>query len=605
MTRWRWIPLLLVACSAQDTDVGRASTEAGEPEPQPPPPGLPLNEPLQTASLLASQVPRPPAPALPDPEALPLGAAGSPPLTRLRVPLGPAMPTGPQQLQTIQRLVYPLRIPAGPWQGGEALAFSHLNGRAVVHVDGIPIASVLGGPAPVEVDLGGRLPPGPHELMVELAPEPAAGPLLLGGDRLSTPLLIDSPILLLRPRSHVVSVAGPLVGGLLQPMARVRDAPPGARVRFVATLDGELLAELGVAPVEDGSAILAPVPWRGGTWKVGDPTLIDLFAILEDGQGGVFDAMQILVGPREVRTTETGFEIGGESVRLVGWRIMPQVDVLDVLLLVDRSGVNTIEYHGGPLTAQQLTAFDELGLAVAATPRCEGTFQDIPAAQRLAIVEQHAAIIADQSQRSAWNMAGHPSLVLWVPESKTLSGLWVPLDQLDPENRPVVNVDLPPSVVSPGLLGRESELPKSWIIETAWEGPVGPIATAVEGFALGLELGARGGIVENSGEPERQAAWKPMLQEHGITPVAIVGRRSRSRVQVDPLPAGEIAWLDGPWLSADAAYGGPHERGEILAWYAGEAMLAAGAEVRAVRLEPRQWTLKGPIGPEPVLPAPP
>lgn len=528
---------------------------------------------------------------------LPTGIGqGGPPVTRLAIALGDAIPLGPNIGADTGTFRASVDVPAGPWTGGEALRLSGVYGRATVAVDGVVVATVEPGPGPNEIDLAGRLAPGVHEVQVDLTRADPPPPMVLGGDRRGTPLLVDGPTLLLRPAAYVDGLAVPLTqDNNVEPRARVHGAPDGAHVRFVATLDGVTIADLGDAPVVNGEARAAPVAWTLPQWKVGDPALFLVHALLQGADGALLDAYGARVGLRRVGLEPGGFSIGGASTRLVGWRSSPKTFAPEDFGPLVRTGANAVEFHGSPPTEQQLAIFDEIGVGVVLTPRCEGTFSTIPVTDRAGLVTANLPVIQDQTVRQTWSAAAHPSVVVWVSETRSLLALGNVIAELDPERRPVVGKDLP---LENAMIGGNAQDPRwdgAWVCETAWEGPVGPIEGAVAAFDKALAGGIRGGVLEHREEDEAEKTWAPVLAKRGVRPVELAGRRTQGDVLVTGAKPGTVVWLEGPWLPATGAVA-VTSTVDLQAWHAGPATVVAAGTRVPVQVPQRTWSLTGPVG---------
>ncbi len=522
-------------------------------------------------------------------------ADAAPPVTRLAIRLSGPGPVSSDPTEEAVHFHATVTVPGGFESGGDALVLSGVFGTATVSFDGATVAVVTGGPGPNEVDLADKVPAGRHDVDISLTRAGTPPPMILGGDRHTTPMLVDPPVLLLRPKAHVERFAVPLADGKVTPTAMVSNAPDGATVRFVAALDGELAADLGTAPVVNGVADAPAVPWTLPQWKLSAPALYEMFAILQNADGRVLDAYGARMAPRADVLTDTGFNIGGEDTRLVGWRSGPRPFTPPDFGALIRTGANAFEYHGSPASEHQLGVFDETGIAVVLTPRCEGTFSVVPVDQRAGIVDANIATINDQSMRSAWDMARHPSVVLWISESIGLTALADAIASTDPEHRPVVNKDLRMENVTLGKVTQPANYSGAFVGETAWEGPMGSVDVSVKAFGEALRGGVRGGMLEHWEDADREAAWAPLLKEQKIPPVTIAGRRGESRVMVSGAGPGLAVWVDAPWLPAEAVVATGQSAG-LNVWYKGKATIVAAGERKPVDLTPRVWSELGLTG---------
>lgn len=555
---------------------------------------------LSLCTLVAACTGSPPATDSPPrlvegPKLTPLDHGPPPPLTRIAIALGGPIPVDNNPGSDTVRFQATVDVPAGLPSGGEALVLSGVYGTATVSLNGVVVATVAPGPGPTEIDLSGKVPPGAHAVDISLRRVGAPPPMILGGDRRTTPMLVDPPVLLLRPAAHVTRFAVPLAGGMATPIAAVAGAPDGATVHFVATQDGKVVADLGAAPVIGGTASAPAVAWALPQWQMKAPALYNLFALLEAADGTLLDAYGTRMGPREIALSATGFDIGGVSSRLVGWRSGARPFTPADFGPLVRTGGNAFEFHGSPPTDHQLGVFDETGIAVVLTPRCEGTFSIVPEPERASIVELNLPLILDQSVRSAWDVARHPSVVLWVSESRTLTALGQAIADADPEHRPVVNKHLPMENVTLGRVTARASYVGAWVGETAWEGPVGAVDVTIEAFGEALREGVRGGILEHVENPAREVAWAPLLTEQKIPPIKVAGRRGNSRVVASGAVPGQVLWIEAPWLPAEAVLATVSEVG-MDAWYRGPATVVIGERRHPVELFPQVWSEAGLTG---------
>jgi hypothetical protein len=540
-------------------------------------------------------------------------AGAAPPVTRLAINLGGPVPVNADSRLEDVDFHATVNVPAGPWTGGEALRLSGVFGTATVSLDGKVIATVPPGPGSTEIDVAGLVPPGPHTIDIALTRANPPPPMVKAGDRRSTPLLVDGPQLLLRPKAHLQGLALPMDGAMVTPTARVNNAPEGATVRFVATLDGKVLAELGSGPVVDGMAKAPPVTWDLDTWQVGKPALYVIFGLLQTSAGGVLDAQGVRLGVHDVTLDDNGFVVGGASQKLIAWRASPHPFSLVEFDILTRTGANTFEFHGSPATDQQLGIFDETGIATLLTPRCEGTYQTVPQEERAGIVDANLPLIVDQSHRAAWDIVQHPTVVLWMSETTSLQALSKAIAEADPEGRPVVNVDLRMENLALGVEPRDLNFAGAFVGEEFWEGPMGAVEVAVNEFGAALKQGARGGVIEHVEDATRQVAWAPLLSAAGVPPLSFEGLRASSRVQVTGLNPGDVAWMEAPWMATTAEVARSANL-TLGAWYAGDATLitggtggtgVTGAARQPVTLEALTWTAKGTTGTVPKVSATP
>lgn len=525
----------------------------------------------------------------------PLADGQAPPATRLAIRLGGPVPINPDPRLDTASFQATVTVPDGPWFGGEALRLSGVFGNAVVSLDGVVIANVPPGPGSTEIDVVGKVPPGTHTVDIALTRDTTTPPMVKAGDRRTTPMLVDPPELLLRPASHLRGVALPMSGTDVTPMARVAGGVPGATVRFVATLDGRVIADLGTGPVEGGMARAPAVAWTLDRWQIGKPALYVIWGLLQAPDGTLLDAQGVRLGVRDVALDDTGFVVGGASQKLIAWRAGPHAFTLEELAILTRTGANTYEFHGSPATDQQLGVYDETGIATLLTPRCEGTYASVPEDQRAGVVQANLPLILDQSERAAWDILPHPTVVLWMSETSSLTELSKAIQGADPEGRPVVSVDLRMENLPLGIEPRDPKFGGAFVGEQFWEGEQGSIDVAVEAFAGALKAGARGGVIEHVEDPVREVAWAPMLAGFGVPPLTFDHPRASSKVLASNAAPGTAVWIDAPWLPPTAELARTANV-TLSAWYDGAGTVVAGGTRTPVTLTPLAWTPTGPVG---------
>ena len=539
-----------------------------------------------------------------DPQFGTLDAASPPPMTRLAIRLGGPVPVNANGALATVGFHADVDVPGGIPMAGTVLVLSGVFGTATVSFDGEVVATVKAGHGPNEVDLAGKISAGEHSVDISLTRVGVPPPIILGGDRQATPMLVDPPVLLLRPAAHVSRLAVPVSAGNAKATAVVKNAPEGATVRFLAALDGSVVADLGKGSVVDDVATAPSMVWTVPQWQMLSPALYEVFAILEAADGRLLDAYGTRMGPREVVTNETGFDIGGIPARLVGWRSGPRPFVPADFGPLLRTGGNAFEFHGSPPTEHQMGVFDETGVAVVLTPRCEGTFNVIPAAEREPMIVANLPLILDQTVRSAWDFARHPSAVIWVSESIKLTQLGQVIADADPEHRPIVNKDIRQENVTLGRQTAKANYGGAWVGETAWEGPPGDINITLTAFGEALREGVRGGIMEHVEDPSREVAWAPLLKEQGIPPIQVNGRRGESRAVASGVGPAAVVWIEAPWLPAEGVVATGTDV-SVSAWHRGAAAVVVGDVRTPVELTPLVWSEAGLTGEVSKVPAAP
>ncbi|HJN76367.1 MAG TPA: hypothetical protein QGF58_20730 [Myxococcota bacterium] len=422
-------------------------------------------------------------------------------------------------------------LPEGDY-GGSFLVLEELNWSADVTLNGVSHPTVEGGPGWTRLAV--EPVAGPNTLTVAVTGPTATEPTPVErGSRSLEARVARNPWLDLAPSEGITALSATLDDGVVK--ARVQAA--GARVRLVAARDGKIIQVLGSAPLTEGTAEIS-ARWKGPTWTPSDPGtpgLLHLWAVVEDDSGTVIDALGERTGFRTVELVDGGFKVGETRTPLVGIRATtgtgPATANRDVL----SADLNTVEWHGAFFGSHEAAHLDELGLALVALPRCDGTIGARPeqlAAARSTLVRQDAAL----ARSLAWN----PSHVLWAAEGgRETAGPYVA--GLTGTDVLVAPADLEVAAIPPRPQAPQASW---WSVETRAHAIEG---TAAEIRAVRAELAEQmvGGVVlAPTGRREDWAeAWAHVTE---IQPPSTL-RRAHTRVE-EELQPGEILWVEGPWL---------------------------------------------------------
>ncbi len=483
-------------------------------------------------------------------------------------------------------------------------------------LNGRDLPPATGGLAPVEIPVGDALKAGENTLSLRIsAPGPDTPALAHGGGLASSgwrrelPDLQVAPRIDLRPAAAVTGVALPLDSGRVTPTARVVDAPPGARVRFSASLDGDVKADLGEAPVVDGVATAPARPWSLPAWTPGAPALVLVRAELVDAGGAALDTHIVRTGALDIAGDSHGLRLGGAPLRLMAVRVTNRDGRFAAPFAeLAGGGVNGVEIHGELPRSAWLDAADELGLPLVVVPRCVGRAnkgQATPGTDALQVA---------QDARLAAHLSAHPSPVLWATEGQTAESqkknpglprvLYTDALGQDLLDRPITQVDLDARVQRVGMPDANGDPADSceregcdgaWLTEVTWRGPATPEmwATMATRTQHALTEGGALGVVIPTPRPADRAGWAPTWasvgQALGITPADAGPHRASSLVVVRGGPPGEAVFVEaaghptvGAVLDADGA-------ATLRLWHAGEATAHVGGTTRRLQLQPGRW----------------
>lgn len=499
-------------------------------------------------------------------------------------------------------------IAAGRLRDRATLILPGLRGRAQLTLNGEDLPEVNGGPGPTEVPLGGRLRVGTNDLRA-LVDSPAELPVLVTNGCVRHPTLGSDVHVILHPESWVRSVVlvgdGEKVGGAV----RVRGQPAGSSVQLEAWLDGERIAWSGSADVgDDGEAQVPGTVWPGPRWRPGESggeTLVNVVAILLDGEGRVLDRASRRAGVRELLHVGGELELDGEIHRLMAIRADPETPPHEQLETWLGGGVNAVEIHGVAPSPSWLAEADELGLPVVVLPRCDGRlWVGIDPAQQRRVLESHTSILEAQDRELAWESAGHPSLALWACEGSrdVASALCKHLTAGDPRGTPAAGAQFS-SWPLPGEGLREDLLPgeaaprdfatDGWIVETMMEGKATTAAQAAASFVRACEAGALGGVIPPPAamEPPNawQKAWAGAARDLKAPSLDPEGRRASAKLKVRSLGPGQTVWLEVPGLTPVGTVAGAGGTALLGAWHRGAAAVVVDGNRREVDLSPVSW----------------
>ncbi len=463
--------------------------------------------------------------------------------------------------------------------------------------------SVTGGNAPAVLALAQAPVAGDNTLELRISPPgPRASTTLTGGGLAASgftwgaPTLQSPPILELMPEAHVTAASLPIRDGRLLPAAAVTGAPEGARVRFRAARDGDLLAELGEAPVVEGWARAPEINANLPRWRPGRPELFHLVTELLSPSAQVLDAAIVRTGVREVSVREGALWIGEAPLRLMAARLTNSgADPFERLRAWLPGGINAVEVHGELLHGAWLDAADELGLPFVVLPRCLGRCRDrrpLSAAERTTLAEQDARLVA--------HAGPHPAALLWVtegpPPRMSASSLWTPALLEDP-SRPVVDHHLPGRTLTYGGGGWScggGGCAGAWLAEITRRGPPtgGMWREMADAFTAALDQGAVGGTIQTPRDeelPRWAEVWSERARSLALTPLPTGDRRATSLVQVTGLPPGQTAWLSAPWAPTVGAVADASGVAELRAWHEGPATISASGWQASIRLSAGMW----------------
>ncbi|HYQ74612.1 glycoside hydrolase family 2 protein [Cellulomonas sp.] len=321
-----------------------------------------------------------------------------------------------------------ITVPAD-WAGARPLlCFGAVHHRAVVRVDGVPVADHAGGYTPFEVDLTGVLAPGATGVLEVEVDAPADKRSVPHGKQRSIPRddydgvsftptsgIWQSVWLEARGSTYAASVAarGDSLAGLDMTVALAGSAPAGSRVE-VAVVEGSAAGErvslvAGADGVARGRLDLA----EPRTWSPADPHLYVLAVSTDDGTPGDVDGVRVTAGLRRVETAGEHLLLNGERLYVAGvldqgyWPGTGPTAPDEAALLADLElardlGYTLVRKHIKLEDPRWLHAADRMGMLVWAEPPAPSRFS----AAAAAAFEAQLAPMVDRD-------GNHPSIVIW------------------------------------------------------------------------------------------------------------------------------------------------------------------------------------------------
>ncbi|WP_454051103.1 glycoside hydrolase family 2 protein [Cellulomonas sp. Marseille-Q8402] len=312
-----------------------------------------------------------------------------------------------------------LTVPAG-WDGARVLlCFGAVHHRAVVRVDGVPVAEHVGGSTPFEVDLTDVLAPGSTGVLEVEVHAPADKRAIPHGKQRSIPRddydgvsftptsgIWQSVWLEARGRTYAAEVAvrGESLTGFDVTVQVAGSAPAGASVtvavdggatvRLVADADGVARGRVELADPR--------------LWSPADPHLYVL-AVTTAGD----DVVRVTSGLRRVETRGEQLLLNGERLYVTGvldqgyWPTTGPTAPDEAALLADLElardlGYTLVRKHIKLEDPRWLHAADRMGMLVWAEPPAPSRFSEAAAA---AFEAQLAPMVARDGN--------HPSIVIW------------------------------------------------------------------------------------------------------------------------------------------------------------------------------------------------
>ena len=489
---------------------------------------------------------------------------------------------------------------------GSILQLEGLTWTADVSLNGHALPQVTGGVGLVEVELSNRLRAGRNTIEIEIRGSDDIDSLWRGHDD-SAAQLIAPPRIVLRPRIGLDQVSAALTDDGVRLHAQTRNAPIGSQIHFEGWRDGQRFVDWGLTPVVDGAATLNAKTWTGDHWP-GTPESSPLFmlkATLLTDEGETIDSGAWRTGLRSFEVTDGNTQLNGKAHRLLGVR-HHDAGLKRGLEVMAPAGLNLVEFHGEMPKRTDLEMADELGVALAILPRCDGRLQtDLP---KILAAKDH---LANQDQAMLNQVTHSPSVLIWSTEGsglhrkgQSVGRRLVANMRKDTIDRLVAGWDMPAfaiPVASPGNQPLDDEIKTAvlesepfWVLEFhLTNAPHRPqLESIVQAVQESFEVGAMGGVLP--GMDENNAKWAPawakQTQSLGVVPLSPEGRRSHSRVELTGLRPGEVVSLVAPGAPHISAVGGPDGRGQLSLWHHGIATLQTKRGDRTLQLLAGQWT---------------
>jgi hypothetical protein len=508
---------------------------------------------------------------------------------------------------------------------GSQLILDGLWWKATVSVNGLTLPEVTGGNAPGVLAIGAALVPGLNTLKIQIDAPTAETVRETGGWLLEPETspqgskpnqrraeLRAAPRIELKPAVHIAQLDLPMSGVAVLPRARIQGATDGGQVRFLAALDGEVLADLGSAQIDaEGEAQGEPVLWRGPLWTPQDPQLIQLVGILEDEDGEILDLWARRIGVRQVQAGSRSLLFNGTPRALMAARAItkPKAGPLETRLGAwAEGGVNAIEIHGENAPESWLSMADELGIPVILLPRCIGRSLDHGNAVSQSLIER----LVDQDRRLVESTSTHPSVVLWMTEGASTNSkaahrhvpMWTEALLEDPQQRPVVDHHLGGRLLQVDAKGSRCNTGScsgAWIAEITGhgQGPDPWLAMGQAYVSAVMGEGALGGTIPipQSADTRWAQTWSVLGTGLGVRPMSKGPHRAPSIVRLTGLQPGQIGWVEARWSPTVGGVADSDGSMSLELWHAGEATVRTEDWSQTVVLSPGTWqnfTLQSP-----------
>ncbi len=454
-----------------------------------------------------------------------------------------------------------------------------------VLIDGKEIPRVFMGHAPQEIELP-ALSAGSHHLELRLF-MPTVEPKGLTMANRNWRVRAGLVELRLVGTSRVGSIALDYRDGQISPKVEVVAAPDGSTLELVVQQDGRTVQRWD--PIGSGQSFDTQ-KWKGELWDIGKAELYTATATLRDRGGAVMDMRSQRIGIRQTEVRDGAFFLNGENNPLMALRVNPLESPAFLVDALPEVEANAVEVHGEVADSQWLASFDEWAVPVVHMPRCDGgIWEGRP--DYGAMWRGIAPMASEQDRRLLDISAARPSVVAWICEGSPNFRMDA-CGRLreDPLRRPVLGID-GGAVSIAGVEARNFNL-RAWVIEIGSAEHFLSFATSGEAFLKATGKGGPGGVFFPPPPRDRAAwipAWKAVSRELGTKAWTSASRRATSVVKVRGAKPGTAVWLELPGMSARGAIADDRGLARIELWYAGEATLKAGNEIRTVTLVPDLW----------------
>jgi len=484
---------------------------------------------------------------------------------------------------------------------GSVLVLEGLSWTAEVTVNGHTLSPVQGGPGPTKVALGPHLKAGENAIKIEVT-GPGKSPALLVGHTEPEAMIRTPPSLVLRPRHGLEGVTASLTAEGVRLTASTRGIADGSSVQFDAWRDGERIADWGTALVTGDQALLEGMPWTGTLWPESG-ALFMLRATLRDAAGQVVDSGAWRTGLRRFELRDGVTQLNGQPHRLLGLR-KHNAGFNHGLRILGAAGLNLVEFHGEMPSAAELSLADELGVALAVLPRCDGRIRT----QREAVLAAEADLARQDTSMIA-QVAHAPSVLLWSTEGSAVNregySVGRPLIKnmrSDPIERLVAAWDIPAfAIPSTGpdhtLTERQAraevaENSPFWVLEVHLTGDTPSVEALADTVQASIDVGAVGGVLPGAIErdPTWSPAWAKAAPALGVDPLSMEGRRAPARIEAHGISPAEMVSVRVPGGPHLATIAGPIAPITLSAWHAGSASVRTPQGEQTVALKPGRWT---------------